>query len=104
LKKLVLCIAGAALFFCGCILTRNIPANTGEPNWESATLLHDEYGSALIIERGNGEKWVVAAKTFCSWTMQYVGREVWLAWGPVQCSVKNDLGDVCEFWVKERVQ
>lgn len=88
----------------GCVLSQKMATATYSGSWEQATLTHDEYGAELTVVRQNDEVWIIEAKTYCIWTRNYVGRQVWLLWGPVECLVKNDNGEVCEFWTKERVR
>jgi len=110
-KLLLLWIATAVIMIVGCATTTKTqkPAEdsdqTGYPSrWEQATLTEDEFGFEIIVIRQNDEQWSLEAKTACFWTRQLIGRSVWLKWGPVECYLMNDAGQICEFWTKERIQ
>lgn len=79
----------------------------GQPDypekWEQAILETDEFGAELIVVRENGETWRLESKTFCFWARNYVGRSIWLKWGPVQSMIMNDNGETCEMWTQERL-
>jgi hypothetical protein len=87
-----------------CVATSQAVSSGGtyQSSWEEATLLSDEFGSQLMVERQNGEVWLIKAKTYCFWTRQYVGKTVMFKWGPVECVIMNDSGQECEFWTQQR--
>jgi hypothetical protein len=70
---------------------------------EEATLVKDFDGDKVIIERVNGEKWILEAKTWCSWSWRYEGSKVLLKFGYVTSILINDDGDTCEFWTGEEI-
>jgi len=100
MKQFMWGLVGVAIMFCGCGIGKQMIYSGSGDRWERATLLQDEFGSQLKIVRQNEEAWLIEAKTYCFWTMSYVGREVWFQWGPVECKVKSDDGEICEFWTK----
>ena len=70
---------------------------------EEAIIIKDFDGDNVIIERANGEKWILEAKTWCSWSWRYEERKVLLKFGYVSSKLINDDGDVCEFWTEEEI-
>lgn len=70
---------------------------------EEAIIIKDFDGDKVIIERANGEKWILEAKTWCSWSWRYEGRKVLLKFGYVSSKLINDEGNVCEFWTEEEI-
>jgi len=70
---------------------------------EEAIIVKDFDGDKVIIERANGEKWILEAKTWCSWSWRYEGRKVLLKFGYVSSELINDDGDVCKFWTEEEI-
>lgn len=70
---------------------------------EEATIIKDFDGDKVIIERTNGEKWILEAKTWCSWSWRYEGKKVLLKFGYVTSMLINDEGDSCEFWTGDEI-
>jgi len=70
---------------------------------EEAIIIKDFDGDKVIIERAYGEKWILEAKTWCSWSWRYEGRKVLLKFGYVSSKLINDEGDVCEFWTEQGI-
>lgn len=71
---------------------------------ETAWIIKDiDNGDNVIIERRFGEKWLLEAKTWCSWCWRYEGRKVYLIFGYVTSKLINDDGDVAEFWTEEEL-
>ncbi|MBN2378968.1 hypothetical protein JXM67_04110 [candidate division WOR-3 bacterium] len=104
MKKIMWGILGVMLLVNGCALSSNVVTGTASSDWEQATLLRDYFGSGLVVVRQNDEVWRIESKSQCFWTSNYIGRQVWLQWGPVECVLKSESGSICEFWTKERVQ
>ena len=73
-------------------------------NIEQAIIIKDFDGDKVIVERANGEKWILEAKTWCSWSWRYESRKVLLKFGYVSSKLINDDGDVCEFWTEEELE
>ena len=72
-------------------------------NFEEATIIKDFDGDKVIIERTNGEKWILKAKTWCSWSWRYERRKVLLKFGYTSSKLINSEGNVCEFWTDEQI-
>jgi len=70
---------------------------------EEATIIKDFDGDKVIIERSNGERWLLEAKTWCSWSWRYEGKKVLLKFGYVTSKLINDEGDTCEFWTEDEI-
>ncbi len=70
---------------------------------EEATILKDFDGDKVLVQRANGEKWILEAKTWCRWSWRYEGKKVLLKFGYVTSILINDDGDTCEFWTEEEV-
>ncbi|MBD3285787.1 hypothetical protein GF359_04935 [candidate division WOR-3 bacterium] len=100
MKQYMWGILGVVFLLSGCGLNKKMFAGDSTGQWERATLIQDQFGSQLKIVRQNNEVWLIEAKTYCFWTKRYVNAEIWFLWGPVECKVKNDAGEVCEFWTK----
>lgn len=110
MKKRVLELAAVtllAILATSCALakgTQDGNSTKGYPaRWEEVELTTDEFGVKLIVIRPNEQMWELKAKTDCFWSRQYVGRTVWLKWGPVESVLMNDQGDTCVFWTMRRV-
>jgi hypothetical protein len=74
------------------------------PPPEEALILKDLGNGRLIIERVNGEQWLLDAKTgWCPWSWTYEGRKVTLRFGPWSCRLTSAEGDVCDFWTEEQI-
>jgi hypothetical protein len=72
--------------------------------WETVTITADvDNGDAVIVRRRNGDEWLLEAKTWCSWSWRYEGRNVLLKFGYVSSILVNDDGDSCDFWTKDEV-
>lgn len=78
--------------------------NHSSDDIETAWLIKDiNYGDSVIVERRNGEQWLLEAKTWCSWCWRYEGRQIHLKFGYVTSKLVNDDGDVSEFWTEEEL-
>jgi hypothetical protein len=74
------------------------------PPPEEALLLKDLGNGRLVIERQNGEQWLLDAKRgWCPWSWMYEGRKVALWFGPWSCRLMSAEGDTCDFWTEEQV-
>jgi hypothetical protein len=109
--KKIFVLSVFAVFFAGCVSTgttkdgESSSAKGGyQGRWEQAVLSQDDFGSELRVIRENEEIWVLVAKTNCFWARQYVGRSVWLKWGPIESKIMNDEGETCDFWTRKRIQ
>lgn len=79
------------------------PIHTSD-DFEKAWLIKDiNSGDSVIIERSNGEQWLLEAKTWCSWCWRYEGRQILLKFGYTTSKLINDDGDVSEFWTEEEL-
>lgn len=79
------------------------PIHTSD-DLEKAWLIKDiNSGDNVIIERRNGEQWLLEAKTWCSWCWRYEGRQVYLKFGYATSKLINDDGDVSEFWTEDEL-
>ena len=73
-------------------------------DFEKAWLIKDiNSGDNVIIERRNGEQWLLEAKTWCSWCWRYEGRQILLKFGYTTSKLINDDGDVSEFWTEDEL-
>lgn len=71
---------------------------------EKAWLIKDiNSGDSVIIERRNGEQWLLEAKIWCSWCWRYEGRQILLKFGYTTSKLINDDGDVSEFWTEDEL-
>lgn len=71
---------------------------------ETAWIVKDiDNGDNVIIERSNGEQWLLEAYTWCSWCWLYEGRQVYLKFGYVSSKLINDNGDVVDFWTEDEI-
>ena len=71
---------------------------------EQARIIKDFNGMRVIIERANGEQWLLEAKIWCNWSWLYERRRILLKFDYVVSKLINDNGDVCEFWTKEQIR
>ena len=109
--KKIFVLSALVLLFAGCVTTTATKDGQSAPNeggyparWEQAVLTQDDFGSELKVVRENDEVWVIVAKTNCFWTRQYVGKSIWLKWGPIESKLMNDEGEICDFWTRKRLQ
>lgn len=73
-------------------------------DFEKAWLIKDiNSGDNVIIERTNGEQWLLEAKIWCSWCWRYTGRQILLKFGYTTSKLINDDGDVSEFWTEKEL-
>lgn len=78
--------------------------STPSDDLEKAWLIKDiNSGDNVIIERRNGEQWLLEAKTWCSWCWRYEGRQILLKFGYTTSKLINDDGDVSEFWTEDEL-
>jgi len=74
------------------------------PALEDAVILKDLGNGKLIIERANGEQWILDAKTsWCSWSWRYEGKKVSLQFGHWSSRLTSAEGEVCDFWTEEQI-
>ncbi|HOD36374.1 MAG TPA: hypothetical protein PLR20_09940 [Syntrophales bacterium] len=72
---------------------------------EDATLLKDLGNGKLVIERANGEQWILdAKKSWCPWSWRHEGKKVCLRFGPWSSLLTSEEGEVCEFWTEEQIR
>ena len=75
------------------------------PASEDAVILKDLGNGKLIIERANGEQWILDAKvSWCSWSWRYEGKKVSLHFGPWSSRLTSEEGEVCDFWTEEQIR
>ena len=70
---------------------------------ERVLLVKDFNGDKVLIQRSNGERWLLRAKTWCRWSWRYEGRYVSLLFGSITSQLINDEGDSFNFWVDNKV-
>ena len=71
---------------------------------EEAVVLEDYAGGdRVMIERSNGEIWLLEARTRCSWTWMYEGKIVLLKFGRTSSRVVNGEGEVCDFLTEKQI-
>lgn len=73
-------------------------------NFERALLLKNFNGEKVLVQRSNGEKWMLRAKTWCRWSWRYEGRYVCLLFGPTTSQLINDYGETFDFWTDKQVE
>jgi hypothetical protein len=74
------------------------------PPTEEALILKDLGNGKLIIERQNGEQWLLDARTgWCPWSWRYEGKKVNLQFGPWSCRLTSEEGEACDFWTEEQI-
>ena len=71
---------------------------------EEAILVEDLHTGELIVERANGERWLLDAKRgWCPWGYEFEGRRVGLRFGAVTSILVNDRGEQYEFWTDRQL-
>lgn len=73
-------------------------------NFERALLVKNFNGERVLVQRANGEKWMLRAKTWCRWSWRYEGRHVCLVFGPTTSQLINDYGETYDFWTDKQVE
>ena len=58
-------------------------------------------GEGALIQRSNGENWLLEAKTYCLWCFLKEETQVYLKFGYVDSILISDNGDYAEFWTEE---
>jgi hypothetical protein len=71
---------------------------------ERALLVKNFNGERILIQRTNGEKWMLRAKTWCRWSWRYEGRHVCLVFGKPTSQLINDYGETYDFLTDKQVQ
>ena len=72
---------------------------------EEALLVEDLHTGELIIERANGERWILDAKKgWCPWGYEFEGKRVRLRFGPDTSFLVNDRGESYEFWTEKHIE
>ena len=72
---------------------------------EDALLVEDLHTGELIVERANGERWILDAKKgWCPWGYEFEGKRVQLRFGDVTSFLVNDRGERYEFWTMELIE
>jgi hypothetical protein len=76
-----------------------------EPALEDALLVEDLHTGELIVERANGEKWLLDAKKgWCPWGYEFEGKRVSLIFGDVTSILVNERGERYEFWTEGKIE
>ena len=76
-----------------------------EQTLEEALLVEDLHTGELIVERANGEKWLLDAKKgWCPWGYEFEGKRVSLKFGDVTSILVNDRGEQYEFWTEKKIE
>ena len=72
---------------------------------EEALLVEDLHTGELIVERGNGERWLLDAKKgWCPWGYEFEGKRVMLKFGTNTSFLVNDRGEQYEFWTEKQIE
>lgn len=69
---------------------------------EEAIIVKSLSRRKVIIQRANGEMWMLETKTSYNWFWKYERRKVLLQFGHTSSKLINNAGDVCEFWTRDR--
>lgn len=74
-------------------------------NIEEAILVKDiNSGDSVIIERNNGEQWLLEAKSWCRWCWREEGKTVYLKFGySTSKLISGDGDEVSEFWTEKEL-
>jgi hypothetical protein len=76
-----------------------------EPALEDALLVEDLHTGEFVVERANGEKWLLDAKKGgCPWGYEFEGKRVFLKFGDVTSILVNDRGEQYEFWTEKKIE
>ncbi len=76
-----------------------------EQSLEDAILVEDMHTGELIVERTNGERWMLDAKKgWCPWGYEFEGKRVKLLFGNVTSILVNDRGEQYEFWTDKQIE
>ena len=76
-----------------------------EQTLENALLVEDLHTGELIVERENGEKWLLDAKKgWCPWGYEFEGKRVSLKFGNVTSILVNDRDEQYEFWTEKQIE
>ncbi len=71
---------------------------------ERALLVEDLHTGELIVERENGERWLLdSKKAWCPWSYAYEGKHVLLQLGVRISILINDRGESWEFWTDRQL-
>jgi len=71
---------------------------------EQAVLVEDLHTGEVVVERENGERWVLdARKGWCPWSYEYEGKPVLLRFGKRLSVLVNDRGETYEFWTEKQI-
>jgi hypothetical protein len=72
---------------------------------EEALLVEDLHTGELLVERANGERWILDAKKgWCPWGYEFEGKRVKLRFGDVTSFLVNDRGEQYEFWTEKPLE
>ncbi|MCX6910686.1 MAG: hypothetical protein NTY01_21960 [Verrucomicrobia bacterium] len=71
---------------------------------ERALLVKNFNGDKVLVQRTNGEKWMLKAKTWCRWSWRYEGRYVCLVFGATTSQLINDYGESYDFWTEKQIE
>jgi len=71
---------------------------------ERALLVKNFNGDKVLVQRTNGEKWMLKAKTWCRWSWRYEGRYVCLVFGAGTSQLINDYGESYDFWTEKQIE
>jgi hypothetical protein len=86
-------------------INKGKPPMEKEPALEEALLVEDLHTGELIVERANGEKWLLDAKKgWCPWSYEFEGRHIRLRFGNVTSILVNDRGEQHEFWTEKQIE
>lgn len=83
--------------------TTTFPGKKHEAPLERVLLVKDFNGDRVLIQRSNGERWMLRAKTWCRWSRRYEGRYVSLLFGPITSELINEEGESLNFWIDRKI-
>ena len=76
-----------------------------EPALEEALLVEDLHTGELIVERANGERWLLDAKKgWCPWGYEFEGKRVMSPIRRIRRFLVNDRGEQYEFWTEKQIE
>ena len=83
--------------------TMTAPGKKNDAALERVLLVKDFNGDRVLIQRSNGERWMLRAKTWCRWSWRYEGRYVSLLFGPISSQLINEEGESLNFWIDRKI-
>lgn len=82
-----------------------LPFSLFSADVETVILIKSMNDEKFIVKRGNGELWLLEAKTYCMWTWLKEGMPILAVFGYVTTTLVNpDNGDTCECWTEKQLR